>query len=203
MTPNQPVGPIIGFFGLVLPNDQLIDPDGVDPMGVPIYERPFGSGFSLVVEAGRVPPNPNVGSFAFDQFGRPDLQIQVNRPLGNGSALVCDDGKFQFEIGGVPAINPPNFADGQNISDRLNDFGCRFLNGAGQPVARACTDKFACIRFDNGGFGCVSPNAQRQFCGQISQNLEFPVGDTLVTARVRDVEGNLGPPAQLIVRVAQ
>jgi hypothetical protein len=197
------VGPIIGFFGLILPNDELIDPDGVDPTGIPIYERPFGSGFSIVVEAERGISNRNVATFAFDEFGRPDLQIQVNRPLGNGSTLVCDDGMFQLEVGGVPAINPPSFADDQGISDRLNDFGCRFQNGAGLPVGRACNEKFACIRFDNGAFGCVSPQAQRQFCGQISQNLEFPVGDTTVTTRVRDVDGNLGPPAQIIIRVVQ
>lgn len=204
ITPNQPIGPIIGFFGLVQPNDELIDPIDVNPTGIPIYERPFGSGFSLVVEASRGASNASVANFAFDEFGRPDLQIQVNRPLGDGSALVCDDGHFQFEIGGVPAINPPSFSDDQSVSDRLNDLGCRFLNGAGQPLGRACSDKFACIRFQDGRFGCVSQSipAPRQFCGQISQNLAFPTGDTLVTARVRDVAGNLGPQAQLIVRVA-
>jgi hypothetical protein len=204
MTPNQPIGPIIGFFGLVLPNDALIGPSSVDPTGISIYERPFGSGFSLVVEAQRGASNQNVAKSAFDEFGRPDLQIQVDRPLGNGSALVCDDGHFQFEIGGVPAINPPSFANDQSVSDRLNDFACRFVNGAGLPTARACSDEFACIRFANGRFGCVSTAspAPIQFCGQISQNLAFPVGDTLVTARARDVAGNLGPQAQLIIRVA-
>jgi hypothetical protein len=147
--------------------------------------------------------SPQVAGSAFDEFGSPDLQIQVNRPLGNGSALVCDDGHFQLEIGGVPAINPPGFAANQTTSDRLNDLGCRFLNGAGQPVGRACNDKFACIRFQDGRFGCVSAQAQRQFCGQISQNLEFPDGDTLVTARVNDVDGNPGPQAQIIIRVMQ
>lgn len=200
-TPSEPIGPIIGFFGLIQPNDELIDPTGTDPTGIPIYQRPFGSGFSIVVEARRGIANKNVATFAFDEFARPDLQIQVDRPLGDGSALVCDDGMFQFEIGGVPAIDPPSFADDQSISDRLNDLGCRFLNGSGQPIARACNEKFACIRFQDGRFGCVSPQAQRQFCGQISQNLEFPDGDTLVTARVRDIDGNLGPPAQIIIRV--
>jgi hypothetical protein len=188
-------------MGLVLPNDELIDPTGTSPTGIPIYQRPFGSGFSIVVEARRGAANGNVATAAFDEFGSPDLQIQVNRPLGNGSALVCDDGHVQFEIGGVPAINPPSFTDNQSTSDRLNDLGCRFLNGAGQPIGRACNEKFACIRFQDGRFGCVSAQAQRQFCGQISQNLEFPDGDTLVTARVRDVAGNPGPQAQIIIRV--
>lgn len=201
-TPNEPVGPIIGFLGLIQPNDELIEPDGTDPTGIPIYQRPFGSGFQIVVEARRGIANKSVGTFAFDEFGRPDLQIQVNRPLGDGSALVCDDGMFQFEIGGVPAIDPPSFADEQSVSDRLNDLGCRFLNGAGQPIARACNEKFACVRFQDGRFGCVSAQAQRQFCGQISQNLEFPDGDTLVTARLRDTDGNPGPPTQIIIRVA-
>jgi hypothetical protein len=204
VTPNQPIGPIIGFFGLVQPNDEVIDPTGVNPTGIPIYQRPFGSGFSLVVEARRGISNSSVANLAFDEFGRPDVQIQVTRPLGNGSQLVCDDGHFQLELGGVPAINPPSFADDQSISDRLNDFGCRFVNGAGQPLGRACSDDAACIRFQDGRFGCVSAAnpPPRQFCGQISQNLAFPTGDTLVTARVRDMAGNLGPPAQIIVRVA-
>jgi hypothetical protein len=198
------VGPVIGFFGLVLPNDELVEPSGVDPNGIPIYQRPFGSGFSIVVEAFRTSTSrPQVATSAFEEFGRPDLQIQVNRPLGDGNALVCDDGHFQIEIGGVPAINPPSFADSQNVSDRLNDLGCRFVDGSGQPIARACNEKFACVRFGDGHFGCVSPQAQRQFCGQISQNLEFPAGDTLVTVRVLDVGGNPGPPAQIIIRVAE
>jgi len=33
--------------------------------------------------------------------------------------------------------------------------------------------------------------------------MEFPSGDTLVTARLRDEGGNSGPIAQLIVRVGQ
>jgi len=190
---------------LIQPNDELIDPVGTNPSGIKIYERPFGSGFSIVVEAGRGISNSNVALSAFDEFGRPDLQIQVNRPLGNGSALVCDDGHFLIELGGIPAVNPPNFSDDQVVSDRLNDFGCRFVDGTGRPMGRSCSDKTACIRFEDGHFGCVSPSdvQPRQFCGQVSQNMAFPVGDTLVTVRARDILGNPGPPAQIIVRVLQ
>jgi hypothetical protein len=35
----------------------------------------------------------------------------------------------------------------------------------------------------------------------ITAALRFPPGDTLITARLRDVPGNVGPPAQMIIRV--
>ena len=82
-----------------------------------------------------------------------------------------------------------------------SDLGCRFVDGAVLPAARNCSPNNACLLMENGDFGCAGAGSSAQFCGFISQNLAFPSGDTLVTARVRDVTGNLGPPARILVRV--
>jgi hypothetical protein len=124
----------------------------------------------------------------------------VTRSLGNGSTTVCDD--TPPIIGGVPAINPPNLSDDPTaVADPLNDLGCRFIDGGGQKVGRACTDSTACVLGTDGQFSCVSPDTTVQFCGFIGQILAFQSGDTTVTVRVRDVRGILGPAKQLIVRV--
>ena len=117
----------------------------------------------------------------------PDLQIQVTRPLGDGSSLVCDDAPPM--LGGVPAINPPSFDDTPSNADRLNDLACRFIDGGGNKIGRKCGDSTACVLGEDGIFGCVTTDATVQFCGFIGQALTFPPGDTLVTVRVRDVAG--------------
>ena len=103
-------------------------------------------------------------------------------------------------FGGVPAIDPPRLDDPDAIADPLNDFGCRFIDGQGNTVGRIC--QLGCVRFESGDYGCqMGDNTEIQFCAPVSMPLTFPSGDTLVTARVRDQAGNLGAPAQLLVRV--
>jgi len=191
-------GPEIVYFGLIRADDTVIDASGVDEEGRPIYDRPFGFGFSLVVEAERGTADERIGENTFAEPGCPDLQVQVTRPLGNGSETVCDT--VPPDDGGVPAIDPPQL-DGEPTScDPVNDLGCRFLDGKGDHLGRLCGE--GCVLFPSGEYGCISPAARLQFCGLIARSAEFPIGDTLVTARVRDVEGTLGPRAQIIVRIA-
>lgn len=166
--------------------------------GVPIYEPLFGSGFSLIVEAKPGASRAQVGKSTFAEVGVPDLRIQVDRALGDGSATVCDD--MPPIIGGVPAINPPSFADEQSVNDRINDLACRFIDGQGNHLGRQCGDS-ACVLGTDGEFGCVGSGSTVQFCGFMSQVLSFPLGDTLVSARVADARGEVGPSARLIVRV--
>jgi hypothetical protein len=199
-TPDSSQGPEVVYFGLLRPDDVVVPPDGTTGEGVPFYVRPFGFSFSLVVEAARGGSRRPVGFMTFVPFGRPDLQIQVTRPLGNGSATVCDN--QQPILGGVPAINPPDFGVGASVDDRLNDLGCRFVNGGDEPRGRACNEDNACVRFETGVFGCIDARTEQQFCAPMGANLEFPPGDTMVTVRVRDAAGNLGSPARLVVRVA-
>lgn len=198
-TPDQASGPIIVFLGLLRPDDTLIQPDGVDPSGRPIFERPFGFGFQIVVEARPGSSGRPVALTTFNDFGRPDLQIQSNRSLGNGSPAVCD--VLPPDPGGVPGIDPPSFAEGEIITDRLNDLSCRFIDGVGNQRGRNCSN--GCVRFESGESGCVGGGTTAQYCALVDRNFEFPAGETLITARVRDTQGNLGPPAQLIVRVPQ
>ena len=179
-------------------DDTYQPPTGTDPQGIPIYERPFGFGFSLVVETRHGTSNRPVGQRAFTDGEAPDLQVQATQALGDGSLAVCDGEAPTF--GGVPAINPPQLDDPDAIVNTLNDLGCRFIDGTGAPEARTC--QLGCVRFDTGEYGCQAGDATEfQFCAPVPMALRFPVGETLVSARVRDEAGNLGAPAQVIVRV--
>jgi len=108
---------------------------------------------------------------------------------------VCDNAG----LGGIPAIDPPDFADTQMISDAINDLGCRFKNSAGDPVARDPSD--ACTMVETNQFHFVDANSTVQFCARIDSEFPFPVGDTVVTARLRDADGVIGPVRQIVVRI--
>jgi len=121
---------------------------------------------------------------------RPDLQIENTQNMGAGSPAVCDIGPG---TGGVPGINPPDFGPSQFVSNALADFACRFeFHLPASP----------CTLNDHGTdstLGQVAPTAQ--FCDQVSATASFPEGDSLLTVQVVDVQGNIGPTAQIIVRV--
>jgi hypothetical protein len=196
---DTPQGPTIVFFGVLRSADTMQEPTETNVDGVPIYDRPFGSGFSLVVEAARGPSSRTIGPSTFNEAGCPDLQIQVSRPLGDGSSRVCDT--MPPDDGGVPAVDPPDLSDDPAICDAFNDLGCRFVDGENVPQSRPCSE--GCVLFESGDQGCASEAAEAQFCGRIAKAAEFPSGETLVTVRVRDAGGNLGPPAQLIIRIPE
>jgi len=200
------IGPVITFFGLTRADDTLVDSSGTTTSGIPIFSRPVGSGFSIVIEGmpgpqsfctggicGTVTYEPDLSSF-------PDLLVEVSQPLGNGSAAVCD--ATGATAGGVPAINPPSFDPTQTNIAAVNDLGCRFENGSGMPVARTASSD-SCIMFPSGDFRFMSSNTTMQFCGVIGKVLEFQSGDTVITARLRDLNGNLGPSSQIVVRIGQ
>ncbi len=142
-----------------------------------------------------------MGCSTLDPSVFPDLQIEVSNPLGNGSPAVCDN--TGANAGGVPAIFPPDFTPTQTNINIVTDFACRFLNGNGQPIGRAMND--GCVNTGNcpnAEGECYANSASRmQFCAAIQSADQFPVADTLVTARLRDVNGNVGVPAQIIIHV--
>jgi hypothetical protein len=142
-----------------------------------------------------------VGQVGFTEVGLPDLQMLLSRPLGNGSAAVCDVDPEGL-IGGVPAVHPPVFSDVPATVDAINDLGCRVNDGTGSPRARNASN-LACTRFETGDFSFVDPATQAQFCVPIAQAWEFPLGDTIVTARARSVAGSIGDPRQIVVRVGR
>ncbi len=197
-------GANIGYLGILRGDNTVVEPTEYDDAGRPVFDRPVGSGFVIVVDAkpgaSRVPVGPLTYDYVpSDLSVRPDLQIQVNRPLGNGSPVVCDNTSGNF--GGVPGIDPNDFEITETVSDALNDLGCRFLDGFGD--ARGRTSDEACVLFPDGIFRFIDPSARVEFCGTITRPLIFPAGETTVTARVRDTSGATGPERQIIVRVGQ
>lgn len=201
-TPTGLRGPIVSYFGLARSDDNLVPPTGTTDAGIPIYTRAAGSGFSIVVESRPGPSGFDSGelAFAFGGTSYPDLQMLVSRPLGNGSAAVCD--RVAPNAGGVPAVDPPVFDDSPSAVGAANDIGCRFLDGSGNPFGRRGADD-SCVQSppDSGTFRFAAANSTIQFCGLVDSTFTFPPGDTYLTVRMRDQLGNVGAPARIVVRV--
>jgi YVTN family beta-propeller protein len=195
-----PVGPLVTHFGVATADNRVVEPTAFNAEGIPIFERPTSSGFLLVVEGTRGTSGRPVGTLGTvdspsSGVVRPDLQIQATRPLGNGSAALCDDGPAPEPLGGVPGIDPPSFGPSQMITDALNDFACRF--------DVHLTSGTACTLNQLGNFAFVRPNTTTQFCTvpALGRELALPSGETLFTVQLRDTGGNIGNQTQIIVRV--
>ncbi|MCP6756799.1 hypothetical protein NL533_34755, partial [Klebsiella pneumoniae] len=80
-----------------------------------------------------------------------------------------------------------------------NDFACRFVNGEGLPGGRVGAN--ACTVFEDGEYKFVDQTSTTQFCAVIAEPFAFPIGDTIVTARVHDAIGQPGAPASFVVRI--
>jgi predicted outer membrane repeat protein len=210
MSLTPPVGPVVTFFGLTRADDTLLPPSGTNPAGIPVYSTLYGSGFSIVVEGKPGASGAAVGQCAFgksngqtgcvtDLSSFSDLQIEASNPLGNGSPAVCDNSGPN--AGGVPAIFPVSFDPTQTNINTVNDLACRFLDGTGAPVGRLLSD--ACVLFPDSfpPYSYANPASTMEFCGLVTSVDPFPGGDTLVTVRLRDVNGNVGVPAQIIIHV--
>jgi hypothetical protein len=194
---------VITYFGVVRADDTVVDPVDTTLGGVPIYERSAGFGFSLVLEARPGGTKSDIDPSTFnsnpvDPRALPGLQIEVSRPLGDASGAVCDDAEPR--IGGVPAIDPADFSPTQSIANAINDLACRFKDGFGLYGGRTKLQD-ACTTFEDGGFRFKAAGTTVQYCGMINEKASFPPGDTVVTARVRDVAGNISLLSQIVVRV--
>jgi hypothetical protein len=191
----------VSFFSLARPDYTLLEPDGVTgPNNLPYFERHSGDRFVIIIEGKRGPNRRPVGLSTFDSdpFNpgvRPALEIIVSRALGNGSVKVCDD---MPPIGGVPAA--ASFAATQAISDAINDFACRFVDGSGLKMGRG-SDADSCIKWPDGLSHFALEESSAQFCGAIAEDFAFPVGDTTVSVRLNDVDGRPGPPISFVIRV--
>jgi hypothetical protein len=109
--------------------------------------------------------------------------------LGNGSLTVCDVNR-----GGVPGFDPPDL-DRPGVTNAMRDVACRFT------AQSSSTD--ACTRNVFGNFSFLGGGTTRQYCFQVPQVARFPAGgDTVVAVRLRDDAGNLGDPAEIVIRVA-
>jgi hypothetical protein len=184
---GKPLGPEITYFGITRADGKPIEPISTTD-GIPTYRNYVGSGFQIVVEGKPGASGADVGRRIFahsatDPTLRPDLEIQVDRPLGDGSEVVCD--KLRPVIGGVPAINPPSFNETQQVADTLNDLGCRFET--------FLESESSCTLGPNEDWSFRDSETKMQFCMTVARAWNFPIGDTLVSARLRDSAGNAGP----------
>src|SRR4029077_17849355 len=105
-SPTGRPGADITYVGLARANDTVITPVGTTDEGWPIYQRPIGFAFNVVVEARPGPSRRPVGLKAVryspeDAAVRTDLENILPRALGDGSAAVCDD--MLPDLGGIPA----------------------------------------------------------------------------------------------------
>lgn len=169
---------------------------GYDDQGRRVFVVGSGSGFLLVLEArpgsaggtvGTFVPSPTPGQGLY-----PSLQILSSRNLGNGSTTICDTQPIAQGGGGVPGFSVADFAPDK--IDALVDFACRF---------DAKLPSEPCTLGPDGLDGTITPNlpsAGRQFCAVITRNLEFPVGDTLLSARVADTSNRIGPVTEIVIR---
>jgi hypothetical protein len=123
----------------------------------------------------------------------PDLQVEASNNLGDGSPAVCD-------AGGVPAVNPFDFSAAQ--APTINDFACRFKDGeGGAPLGITNPTKACTVPSQSGTASFVDRSSKIQFCGLIDKPFSFPVGDTVVGARIRDTAGNVSGLATIVIRV--
>jgi hypothetical protein len=201
-TPSQ-LGPRVSFAAPV-------DPDGCpfccefvcqqtptptpefDAEGRRVYERTQGR-FLFIVEGARGPSNRLPGNLLAPQSGLPDLQILMDRNLGNGSTTVCDKGPSPLPSGGVPAASSLDFAD-PAAADAMRDMACRFI------IQTSASN--ACTRNRYGDFAFLGAGSVKQYCFQVPESVSFPLGDTVVAVRLRDTGGTVGPPVEFVVRVA-
>jgi hypothetical protein len=215
VSPTAALGPVVTFFGLTNQDDTLLPTSGTNSDGITVFSRLSGFGFSIVVEGAPGLSGAAVGPCAFGVYNTasgsctpscapgctsfPDLQVEASNPLGNGSPAVCDGGTG----GGVPGVDPVTFnpTTNPNIINIVNDLACRFVDGGGNPIGRPST--YACVKQEpTEEYGYANPQSTMEFCAPITSVEQFPPAtDTTLTVRLRDVDGNVGAPAQIIVHV--
>lgn len=192
---GKAVGPIITYAGAARADGYPTEPVGKTKDGWPIFVNHVGSGFIVVIEAKPGFSNLEPGRSIFrydpeDPSKRPDLEIQVDRPLGDGSEEVCDARPPKF--GGIPAISPPSFAETKKVSAALNDLSCRFETFIESDAS--------CTNAPSGDFAFVDSDSVVQFCMVVARKWRFSDGDTTVSVRLRDREGNPGPVSKFVLR---
>ncbi|MDX2167505.1 MAG: hypothetical protein SF182_10595 [Deltaproteobacteria bacterium] len=198
-TAVQPAtGPEVTYFGIARADSAPQAPSDVDGAGRPVFVRPFGAGFSIIVEARPGVSRRPVGPSAYRPGELPDLQMILSRPLGDGSPAVCD--AMLPEVGGVPATQPFLYAGTTAAVDAMNDLGCRVDNGQGEPRARSAAE--ACTQNRSGEFAFVSAGATVQYCLPIAAAWAFPGGDTVIAVRLLDVSGTAGEVREIVLRNA-
>jgi len=178
-TPTPAFGPQVNWAGVARGDGRLLEPAG-ESDGVPLYQLASGTGFHLVFEGRPGMSLSPIGRTTYAPDELPDLQVLVDRPLGDGSARVCS--------GGVPGFASPGFDGSDAEVDAMNDLGCHF-------------EVTTCVLFGDGRRGFVAPQSTIQFCGLIGAAQRFAHGETTVSVRLRDRAGVTGEIARIVVRI--
>lgn len=194
-------GPVVTALTLARADDVVVEPADVDERGRDIYVRPFGSGFSIIVEGRPGLDGARVGLEVFETAPglatlRPDIQLIVSQRLGDGNPVVCDN--RDDPQGGVPAAEPFGFQERQSVTDVINEMSCRIDAGARTSDRDACT---LSPRGDDFGFAFVDESSTVQFCLPIARTWSFAMGDTVVAVRLRDILGKPGEIREIVVRI--
>jgi hypothetical protein len=94
------------------------------------------------------------------------------------------------------------FSDDPTVITAINDLGCRVDDGAGAPLGRPNSEQ-ACsvIEFAPSVYGFVEDRSQLQYCLPIAFAWSFPVGDTTIAARVRDLDGRTSAVKEIVLHV--
>jgi hypothetical protein len=201
----------VTYLGVMSRSDGCLCCDGSCPNGTPTAVRDdqqrqvfqLNTGQGLIVVEGRAglgQATPGISLQPGPPDNRPDLQIETTQAMGNGSAAVCDIGPTSAGGGGVFPIPMPDFtldspgpAPG-TITGALADFACRFEY---HPAGSLCTYFRDTASQSYLGLGSIV-----QFCDVITANAAFLPGESIVTVRLRDVNGSTGPTKQIVVRVS-
>ena len=179
-----------------------IAPSGTTANGVPIFTRPSGTAFHLVIEGQPGANHVTVGNSAYDAelLSFPDLQIETSRALGNGSTAVCDSAGSK--AGGVPGNRSPQLSTNQIPALRRQRLRLPLSSMAAAnpwrgaparpvpPTAPAPPDSPSSTQ-----------RARCSFAPPITKVLQFPDGDTVLTARLQGIDATPGPTAQIVVRI--
>ncbi|MBX3023932.1 hypothetical protein KF840_03380 [bacterium] len=192
---GKDIGPVVTYAGIARADGRGVEADGKTADGTPIYRHPVGSGFMIVIEGrpgiNKVENGRSIYRYSPDDPSqRPDLEIEVTRALGDGSLAVCD--ARRPNIGGVPGIDPPSFAETPKVSAAINDLSCRFET--------FIESNASCTVNQYGDFEFLRKDSKVQFCMVVARSWQFPQGDTLVSVRLRDTDGNPGPVSRFVLR---
>jgi hypothetical protein len=176
--------------------------------GVPIFDFPNNFGFLVIAEARSGTSRVRVaqcGTMGLGLTGACDdgvaaLRIIADKPFGNGSGLVCDDGPIGEEpLGGVPGVPSLDLASAP--AGTINDMACRFAVHPNSMVA--CTlDEAGNFRFvrDRQGDPVVS---SIQFCSSPVLGLELALqpGLTHLKLQFKDEARNLGNQREIAIQI--
>jgi hypothetical protein len=177
----------------------------MDQQGRPVFSRGDGAGFMIVVE-GRPGSGGDPGASLpalCSTTSRPDMQLESDRQLGTGAILSCPAPGTTPTPGPVQGFSPPDFGPSDAVTYALQNLASGFVRSA------SSSDSFTFDNFGNTNFVCysngpcaASATTTAQFAKLVQIRQKLPPGDTILTVQLRDSGQNLGPTAQIVVRVA-